>query len=814
VRTNISSSVFTGNQVRCSRAVGSVSNGGAISCNTCSGHVSDSSIEDNNVNSFSIDDNHDVTVEISGGGLYASLQPSSAGLLVSNTSFVNNNALFQWYGLSGSGGGATVGLMSSVTFVDCKFRYNGAHSGGGLAIESQGNANISGCIFENNYLYSIPEDYEQLHFFQGSSFYSSRGSAIFSANPTINNLNNIQYPVTLRLQNSIIIESESSDADVANGASGSLVFLAGVSQLFVLNTSVLMHGAVSSVEISGVESDVGFVSGLLLSCRPGYTLERQVSTSSVTTITNVPSPSILFPPVPVSSFMKLSGLSSSCTSCLANTYSFQNSASAGNRSSCLRCPFGAYCNGTWVVALPGFWGWMVSPSSANVLSQKFVLLPDGYGCGGSEQCLTYDQCISSRSGVLCGACSEGFTRSLLSKSCVLTSSCSAHATAAWALFAITMVLIYAAVIVFPRQSSSAGVFQTLMWFYQVAGLLLSGSNSLDHIPGAKSLTSIMSLIFNASPRYSSISNFSGLCLTPDMSQVEILMVGVFFHLLLLGFVLVLSLNCVFIRGDRLVQGVKKVLISVFSSLCKAPHLDAVTSTGASAFGDNEVSMLESHGNPGDRAQLAHPENTLIGDIGEGVVPESGAEEADSFSARSPFSFHCSIGRSLIMLLLTVFVSTMTALVQCTSCLSLPGFPVPSGESENRWYYDGSQECLGLRFTMASLFLVPLSTFPLILWCYMRKLIALDVANALTPIQRIALRYCALTDPLPCPSPLLLVTRPFLSFSDRVAFSSRCSHWMVMCKANVIRYHILISHPASGCHVHASRRSHFCGFRVE
>jgi hypothetical protein len=222
------------------------------------------------------------------------------------------------------------------------------------------------------------------------------------------------------------------------------------------------------------------------------------------------------------------------------------------------------------------------------------------------------------------------------------------------------------------------------------------------------------------------------------------MVGVFFHLLLLGFVLVLSLNCVFIRGDRLVQGVKKVLISVFSSLCKAPHLDAVTSTGASAFGDNEVSMLESHGNPGDRAQLAHPENTLIGDIGEGVVPESGAEEADSFSARSPFSFHCSIGRSLIMLLLTVFVSTMTALVQCTSCLSLPGFPVPSGESENRWYYDGSQECLGLRFTTASLFLVPLSTFPLILWCYMRKLIALDVANALTPIQRIALRYCALT----------------------------------------------------------------------
>jgi hypothetical protein len=754
VRTKISSSVFTGNQVRCSRAVGSVSNGGAISCNTCSGHVSDSLIEGNNVNSFLIDDNRDVAVEISGGGLYASLQPSSAGLLVSNTSFVKNSALFQWYGLSGSGGGATVGFMSAVTFVDCKFLYNGAHSGGGLAIESQGNASISDCIFDNNYLYSSLEDYEQLHFFHGSSFYSSRGSAIFSANPTISNLNsiknsafseNIQYPVTLFLQNSIIIESESSNADVSNGESGSLIFLAGVSQLFVLNTSILMHGAVSSVEISGVASDIGFVSGLLLSCRLGYTLKQQVSTSSLTTITNVPSPSTKFPPVPVSSFMKLSGLTSSCSACLANMYSFQNSASAGNQSLCLRCPFGAYCNGTWVVALPGFWGWIVSPSSANILSQKFVLLPEGYGCGGSEQCLTYDQCISSRSGVLCGACSEGFTRSLLSKSCVPISSCSADATAAWILFAITMVLIYAAVIVFPRQSSSAGVFQTLMWFYQVAGLLLSGSNSLDHIPGAKSLSSIISLIFNASPRYSSIGNFSGLCLAPNMSQVEILMVGVLFHLLLLAFVLVLSLNCVFIRADRLLQRVKEVLLSVFSSLCKVPCFDAVSSTGASSFSNNEVSMLDSHGNPGDGAPLTHPQNTLIGDIGEGVVPESGGEAGDSVGARSPFSFHCSIGRSLIMLLLTVFVSTMTALVQCTSCLSLPGFPVPSGESENRWYYDGSQECSGLRFTMASLFLVPLSTFPLILWCYMRKLVALHVArgSALTPIQRSALRYCSL-----------------------------------------------------------------------
>ena len=51
-------------------------------------------------------------------------------------------------------------------------------------------------------------------------------------------------------------------------------------------------------------------------------------------------------------------------------------------------------------------------------------------------------------------------------------------------------------------------------------------------------------------------------------------------------------------------------------------------------------------------------------------------------------------------------------------------------------------------------------------------------------QRVAL-LCV--GPLAQPSFSLLITWPFLFFSDRVAFSSRCSHWMVICKTNVVRY---------------------------
>jgi hypothetical protein len=757
VRTAISSSLFIGNRVTCSLAVGSVSNGGAISCNTCGGHIINSVFHSNNVESFLTDKNHDVTVEISGGGLYASLQsPRTSGLLVSNTTFLNNSAFFNSLGLSGSGGGATVGFMADVSFVDCSFNGNIAHNGGGLTVESQGKANISNSIFMNNVLHSTPQAGAQIG---GPGFYSSRGSAIFSANPTKSKVSSSsyldstsQYPVTLQLYNCIIIASENANTFVSPSATGSLIFLVGLSQFSAYNTSVHMRSAASALEISGVESGMEFFSELVLSCNLGYLLQKQVTSSSLLTISNVPSLSVQFPPVPVSVFTKLSGLSASCSPCLANTYSFKNSATiASNQSSCTRCPFGADCNGTWVTALPGFWGWFIHPTSANELIQEFVLLPDGYACGSSNLCVTFDQCIPSRSGILCGSCAEGFTRSIVSKSCVPTSTCSTSATVIWTIFAITMILIYAVVIVFSSRSASSGVFQTLMWFYQIAGLLLSGGNSLETVPGVGSVSSILSMVFSASlrpPSGGNFAGFSGICLVPNMSQVDILMVGVLCHALLLVFVLGLSLNCVFAPCERAIQSVttrtRSTLKRMCQSLCPCASIDATPAFEKAS--QHEVSMLDR--NIGSRDVRAFTQQH--DESGSGLNDDSNEvchyQMSAGFAPGSshPFAFHDSIGRSLIMLPLTVFVSSMTALVQCISCLTISGYPFPPGESENRWYYDGTQQCAGTRFTLASVLLAPFFCFPVFLFYRMQKLIALDdntSPGSLTAVQGNALRYC-------------------------------------------------------------------------
>ena len=142
---------------------------------------------------------------------------------------------------------------------------------------------------------------------------------------------------------------------------------------------------------------------------------------------------------------------------------------------------------------------------------------------------------------------------------------------------------------------------------------------------------------------------------------------------------------------------------------------------------------------------------------------------------APLSFHKNIGRSLIMLLLTVYVSTMTALVECTSCQSVPGYPVPTGESENRWYLDGTQQCTGWRFALASVFLVPLSSFPLLLLHRMRKWIAIDAKEAegsLSPIQTSALSYCTCLF-------LLHVPSNFFDLIHRVILASlRSKHFQI------------------------------------
>jgi hypothetical protein len=730
VRLLMSRCLLTGNSVLCSRGTGSVSNGGAVSCNSCNGSIAHTLFQENSVNSFSVDGQDEENVEISGGGLYASLQQAPAStLLLLNSSFVRNSAIAHALGLSGTGGGATAGFRAAVTFVNCAFLGNIAHSGGGLAVESQAQAFVNGSIFQDNTLHFASAVYSD-----GSSYYSSRGSAVFSANPSTSSTGgDVHRPVTLSLQNSLI--EARIPIDAAPSEMGLLIFLVGVPQLFVFNTTVNMFSAASAVFISGVESDRTCFDELRLSCSLGYSLQRQISTSSLSIIGNVPSLSNSFPTVPISSFIKLSGFSASCSPCLFNTYTLRFMASSDNQDDilhqCTQCPFGAVCNGTSVVALPGFWGWIVHPASDNVLVDSFVLLPDGYGCGISDACLSHDACIPSRSGVLCGACSEGYTRSPLSKSCVPISSCSAGASAALLLFALSATFVYAAVIVF-HEGSSSGVFQTLMWFYQTADLLLTGSNSLALNTGLESVMTVIRMVFNASPRDTG-NGFSGICLAPNMSQIQIFLVPAVCHLCLLLFVLMLSLNCVFVRCNQVILRTQTLLKSAAKWFIRLLKLSASVDNDAL---DNEVSLNE-------RVAALPYRHHRDGCSDPQVASSDSQQTASGQDSFSPFVFHRSIGRSLIMLLLLVYVSIMTYLVQFTTCLKIPEYPFPPGEddTDNRWYYDGTQPCDGTRRTLATMFLVPISVFPMLLFLQMRKLIALDASGSLTPIQASALSYC-------------------------------------------------------------------------
>ncbi len=87
--------------------------------------------------------------------------------------------------------------------------------------------------------------------------------------------------------------------------------------------------------------------------------------------------------------------------------------------SCNPCPFGAVCSGNDVVPRPNYYGYWHKGEL------RFQLCPKGYCCSGTKQapCTKFDYCAMNRTGVLCGACQEGFSMSILNGVCIANSQC-------------------------------------------------------------------------------------------------------------------------------------------------------------------------------------------------------------------------------------------------------------------------------------------------------------------------------------------------------------------------------------------------------
>ncbi len=86
---------------------------------------------------------------------------------------------------------------------------------------------------------------------------------------------------------------------------------------------------------------------------------------------------------------------------------------------CIKCPYGGICTGNNVKPRPNYWGHSYEGEI------HFIQCPAGYCCSSSESstCNMYDYCAGNKTGLLCGACKEGFSVSILTGICTPDSHC-------------------------------------------------------------------------------------------------------------------------------------------------------------------------------------------------------------------------------------------------------------------------------------------------------------------------------------------------------------------------------------------------------
>lgn len=157
-----------------------------------------------------------------------------------------------------------------------------------------------------------------------------------------------------------------------------------------------------------------------------------------------------------------------CRMCPPKMYSLERGQSRGLIShkyiECLKCPFGAHCNGpNNILAKPNFWGYKITDGN-NLSSLTFFPCPweycrhqDPYSFHENE----YNSCHGFRSGILCGQCAAGYSETLFSSHCRKSSECNWNYTL-W----ISMVLYCVLLIIYLLMKPTLVMFlkEHIMWF--------------------------------------------------------------------------------------------------------------------------------------------------------------------------------------------------------------------------------------------------------------------------------------------------------------------------------------------------------------
>ena len=117
-----------------------------------------------------------------------------------------------------------------------------------------------------------------------------------------------------------------------------------------------------------------------------------------------------------------------CEECPDRFYSLQRGLVTGldiyKGTECLKCPLGASCENGNVKAKDNFWGLNISSSPPSL---KFFPCPLEY-CSSPKNSShnTYNGCHGSRTDVLCGKCSNGYSEALYSTLCRKNEKCNDH----------------------------------------------------------------------------------------------------------------------------------------------------------------------------------------------------------------------------------------------------------------------------------------------------------------------------------------------------------------------------------------------------
>ncbi|XP_022803302.1 uncharacterized protein LOC111340681 [Stylophora pistillata] len=165
----------------------------------------------------------------------------------------------------------------------------------------------------------------------------------------------------------------------------------------------------------------------------------------------------------------------SCKPCHPGYYSLQKGVSEGlfvaSRADCHPCPFGATCIESNIAAKPNFWGY-VTPGDQSML--KFIACPENYCLSTSST--SYNSCRGNRSGTLCGQCAEGFTETLFSTECRLSTKCNDYSV--WVVTILLTIILALYLVIKPPILDT--LRRQIFWFKKTE---TDGDHSMDDMGG-------------------------------------------------------------------------------------------------------------------------------------------------------------------------------------------------------------------------------------------------------------------------------------------------------------------------------------------